>query len=273
MKWLFSVLAVSIVLISAPVVAEKCAWQTGDDIADRFKSAETPGDFDSILHRIQLEANQNNSAAQFILAMIYYYGDLLPRDEQKSLMLLRLAAVQGQSEAATMLRHQFNEKVGEGLDYSEDEPMLRRAAEQGDAVAQMQLYDMYWFGMGVERIQAEAVKWVRMAAEQGDPKAQDALGRLYLHGIGVPEDYTEAMALLHKAAEQNLATAQYMLSLLYSTEETMVTAYAWTRLAAENCSSEAIRTKEYLERDLTPEQIEKGKALADQLRPSDNQAQ
>lgn len=101
----------------------------------------------------------------------------------------------------------------------------RKAAEQGDADSQILLGVTYYN----EKNYAEAIKWYRKAAEQGNPNAQILLGSMYALGEGIPEDY--------------------------------VTAYMWCSIAAAKNPSDADAI-DILEKEMTPDQIARGKHLA-----------
>ena len=142
-------------------------------------------------------------------------------------------------------------------------------AEKGLAGAQGNLGAMYFNGEGVQKDFKEAVKWFRKAAEQGDADAQFALGFVYANGIGVPEDDKEAVKWYRKAAEQGGVYAQVYLGYMYvngeGVPEDLVTAYAWYNIAAANGSKIAKGNKPKIAKDMTPEQIAKGEALAKEM--------
>ena len=82
--------------------------------------------------------------------------------------------------------------------------------------------------------ESEFFKAEKIKAEQGNALAQVLLGGMYAKGQGVPENYVES--------------------------------YAWYLLAKANGDEEASEAISNLEKDLTAEQIEKGKAQAAALR-------
>jgi TPR repeat protein len=128
---------------------------------------------------------------------------------------------------------------------------------------------MYHDGEGIQQSDAEFIKWCRRAAEQGMADAQESLGRAYLNGHnGVEEDVYEAVKWIRMAAGQNSATAQYLLGVVNFGSQRPIIAYAWMSIAADNGDPDAIEFMQVFDYDLTPEQIEEGKALADRLRPS-----
>ena len=106
-------------------------------------------------------------------------------------------------------------------------------AEKGDRVAQYNLGVMYHDGQGVEQDLKEAFKWAQKAAEQGEAMAQYNLGVAYAKGLGVPEDN--------------------------------VTAYAWVNIAAANGDAKAKKNRGSIAKEMTPDQIAKGEAMAKEM--------
>ena len=146
---------------------------------------------------------------------------------------------------------------------------LREAAEQGHLKAQHNLGLMYDNGEGVPEDDAEALKWYRKAAEQGHLKAQHNLGLMYYNGEGVPQDYAEALKWWRKGAEQGDAKAQAWLGFMYGTGEGVpeddVAAYAWYSVAAASGDNEARKNRDFIKRELTPTQFEKGQVMAREI--------
>ena len=80
---------------------------------------------------------------------------------------------------------------------------------------------------------AEAVKWFRLAADQGFAMAQNNLGQMYLDGQGVPQDLTEA--------------------------------YVWYSVAAAGGYADAVKARDILDSELTPDQLAEGQKRATEL--------
>src|ERR1700679_3582281 len=147
----------------------------------------------------------------------------------------------------------------------------RGKAEQGDAEAQYNLGVKYNDGDGVAIDYTEAVKWWRKAADQGNAEAQFKLGVIYhnghrlRNGHGVAIDYSEAVKWWHKAADQGEAGAQSSLGLMYGNGQGVprdfVQAYMWLYLAAAQ-GAQTRSTLDYLEHEMTPDQIAEAKKLA-----------
>jgi len=118
-------------------------------------------------------------------------------------------------------------------DYGTALQQWRPLAEQGNAGAQLNLGFMYDNGYGVPQNYREAIRWYRKAAEQGNDRAQYNLGLMYDSGNGVPQDYVQA--------------------------------YMWYNIAAiASADGEAIAIsyRDYVAREMTPDQVAKAQKLA-----------
>ena len=81
----------------------------------------------------------------------------------------------------------------------------------------------------------EAGKWYRLAAEQEFAPAQYNLGVMYTNGQGVPKD--------------------------------SVSAHMWFNVAASNGNKDAVKNRNMLVEQMTPQQIEKAQEMARNWKP------
>ena len=88
---------------------------------------------------------------------------------------------------------------------------------------------MYDYGRGVDQNHQKAFKWYQLAALQGHTNAQINLGVMYSNGQGVAKDY--------------------------------VRAYKWFYISAFDGVKEAIHNRDFIEKKMTPAQIEQAKLL------------
>lgn len=164
-------------------------------------------------------------------------------------------------------------------DYRTALRLARPLAEDEDARAQSLLGLMFYRGHGVSRDYQEAAKWFRLAADQGDVDAQFHLGVMYSEGRGVPEDYNEGARWFQLAADQGDGQAQYNLGVFYFNAQAgrrpdIVSAYMWFNLAAAHFKpsdprrNTAIRSRELVEKQLTPEQLAEGQRRARERMPA-----
>jgi TPR repeat protein len=108
-----------------------------------------------------------------------------------------------------------------------------------------------------------ALREWRPLAERGNAGAQLNLGFMYDNGYGVPQDYTKAIKWYRKAAEQGNDRAQYNLGLMYDigygVPQDVVRAHMWYDIAGVEV---AINYRDYVAREMTPEQIAEAQKLA-----------
>lgn len=120
---------------------------------------------------------------------------------------------------------------------------------------------------------ATALKVLRPLAEQGDASAQSDLGVMYEKGQGVPQDYKEAVRWYQIAANQGNATAQFNLARMYGlgqgVRQDPVYAHMWLSLAVANGNQFRIaeKTRDALEKLMTPAQIAEAQRLAREWKP------
>jgi TPR repeat protein len=190
----------------------------------------------------------------------YYFGKDAPQIYSEAVRWWRKAAERGHAKAQFNLGCCYRDGQGVPQDYVEAVKWHRKAAEQNLAAAQGELGDCYARGEGVPEDQVEAVKWYRKAAEQNDADAQFNMGLCYQLGLGVEENDTEAVKWYSKAAEQGNETAQ---NRLCCDDLDIVESYKWRRVRANKPDNDyEFANLEYMKKHMTPEQIEKGEALA-----------
>ncbi|MEW6521609.1 MAG: tetratricopeptide repeat protein [Thermodesulfobacteriota bacterium] len=112
---------------------------------------------------------------------------------------------------------------------------------------------------------SEAIIWYRQRAEQGQADGQYYLGLMYALGKGLPRDYQKAAMWFRKAAEQGYADAQFDLGRLYAVgdgvEQDLVQAYVLISLAAGQGHKKAMKTKDFLAIQLSPQEMQQASEL------------
>jgi uncharacterized protein len=154
-------------------------------------------------------------------------------------------------------------------DYATAVQEFTALAEQGNWEAQLILGKMYMLGQGVPKDSDQSIKWFKAAAVQGDSEAQFFLGSMYL----LPQkDIGEGLKWLRLSAEQGNQDAELLLGKAYMKGDKVlprdpVQGELWLRLAAKN--NKQFYQDELLaaERQMTPDQIAKGKELAAAWKP------
>ncbi len=140
-----------------------------------------------------------------------------PQDHAKAVKWYRRATDQGDAAGQSLLAVCYF--FGNGVDKNEVEAarLFRFSAEQGNAVGQTWLGYCYHIGIGdVNQDGEKAVRWYRLAIDQGDVAAQAHLGICYRDGTGVKQDYVEAARLFQLASNRGNNLAQKQLGLFYS---------------------------------------------------------
>jgi TPR repeat protein len=140
---------------------------------------------------------------------------------------------------------------------------FEEVAKEGNSEAQLIVGKMYMIGQRVAVDPDRAMKWYRAAADQGNPDAQFFLGAMYL----LPQkDIPEGLKWLKLSAQQGMQDAQFLLGMAYFKGQNFahdfVQAYMWLQLAAAQGGDFYQSQLNEAAKQMTPEQIAQGKALA-----------
>lgn len=198
-------------------------------------AAYVKGDYVTACKEFKSLAEQGNVKAQMKLGEINFKGHCGPQGEAEAFKWYGKVAKQGNAEAQISLGILYFD--GKGVAQSDANAAIwyRKAAEQGNPMGEWMLGKMYFEGKGVPQSDSEAVNWYRKAAEQGDPAGQRLLGDMYGMGRGVPKDYVQA--------------------------------YMWLTLAFNGADSFAAEIRYLLTKNMTKEQIDEAKRLAEKWKP------
>ena len=221
-------------------------------------------------------AEQGHVFAQISLGELFRNGEGVLQDYAEAVKWFRRAAKQGQVDAQLVLADMYSNGHGVPQDEAEAARWFRRAAEQGDASAQFTLGNMYRNGQGVPQDYAEAARWFRQAAERGDAPSQFNLALMYHRSEGTVQDHTQAVKWYRHAAEQGLPEAQNNLGFMYETgkgvAQNLIQALKWYNLAAARYPAStrrdlAVRKRDRVVSQLTPDELAKAQRLAREWRP------
>lgn len=144
---------------------------------------------------IKTKASQGHVDAQYNLGVMYYQGDRVEKNVEKSTYWFQKAADQGDSEAFYNLLESIENK-------SMVISKIVTMASKGNVAAQYTLGVKYYHGDGVERNIKESIYWLEMAATKGSVNAQYNLGIMYHHGDCVLKDVEKSIYWLKMAANQ-----------------------------------------------------------------------
>jgi uncharacterized protein len=154
-------------------------------------------------------------------------------------------------------------------DYDTAMQLIRPLADQGDRSAQTLLAHLFWVVIPPDY--AAAASWYGKAAENGVAVAQERLGFQYANGLGVTQDHAAAASWYRKAADQGYANAQASLGLMYvfgnGVPQDYVTAHMWFDLASARGNRDAVRDRDKIASQMTPEQTAAAQKLAREWTP------
>ena len=181
------------------------------------------------------DAQAGNPDSQYKLALRYFEGKGVTRDDQEGLIWLTKAAQAGHAVSQVSLGLAYREGLyGVARDAATALQWIRKSAEAGDAHGQSELGFMYEKAIGVQTNEVEAVRLYTLAADQGLPIAQFDLAYMYANGKGAPPNPEQAIRLYEKAAV-SIPTARSNLANLYfegkGISPDSIKAYQWGLLA------------------------------------------
>jgi TPR repeat protein len=163
---------------------------------------------------------------------------------------------------------QAGKRAYEQKDYVTATKELAPLAQQGNAEAELLLGRMYMSGQGVPKDRDLALKWFRAAADQGNAEGQFFLGAMYLLPA---KDISQGLKWLRLSAEQGMPDAQLLLGMAYlkgrDAPHDLVEADMWLQLAANQGDKFAPSQRELAEKQMSPDQIAKARALAAAWKP------
>jgi TPR repeat protein len=225
--------------------------------------------------RVESEAQSGHREAQYLMALVYEQGRLVPRDFAQARSWMLKSAEQGYVPAQGAMGEMYLNNVrdhGPISDYADADRWLRLAATQGDADAQDWLgtgYERGWFGTTDYR---EALKWLRKAAAQGLPNAQFSLGQMYEDGEGVPESAFLAASWYRKAADHirdgmgGVWEAEVQLAYMYRDgriPEDYVPAYMWFAIVGSSVVPPTDDDMKRVAQHMTKAQIAQAQRMAE----------
>jgi TPR repeat protein len=224
--------------------------------------------------KVMLKAQSGERESEYLLALIYAEGRLVPKDFVAARGWMLKSAEQGYVPAQAGMGEMYLRDIGHNgviPDYVDAERWLRSAAMQGDADAQV------WLGKGYERgyfgtfDYREALKWLRKAAAQGLPDAQFSLGQMYVDGESVPESATVAASWYRKAADHfpvvcGVWEAEGQLAQMYREgrlPKDYVEAYMWFAIVGSSVTPTDSDDMKWAARHMTKAQIAKAHRMAE----------
>jgi TPR repeat protein len=189
------------------------------------------------LKLLKYSADEGYFAAQYLLGQRYLYGSGVPKDRAQAMSYLLAASAGDDYRAVVLLKILEKGSKGEKKDRENVTSAVKRQARSGIPAAQFTLAFMYLVGDGVPKDGVEEVRWYRAASTQ-HARAAFILSLMYQAGEGVPQNPGESFRLMRIAAEKKDVRAQYFLGTFYyqgiGTPVDHQAAGIWFRKASEN---------------------------------------
>lgn len=163
------------------------------------------------LRRLLPIAENENVAAQLLVAEAYFYGHGTETNRTLAVSWYRRAAVHEDANAEASLGLCFFHGWGCERNYDVAVEWYLKAAEAGNLAAMSDLAYCYMHGFGVEKEPEEGFRWALKAAERGHAAAQVMVAECYLDGRGTETNNVRAEVWLQSAARQGNKRAQMLL--------------------------------------------------------------
>jgi len=172
-------------------------------------------DADMFRHYVQA-VKQGDAHAQLMLALMYFEGRGVDKNNVRTIYLLNQAAKQGFAQAQytlALLLHEGHNGIKRNA--ASAVRWFTHAANQGLVDAQYSLGLIYATSKSMKS-DSKAVLWWQQAAAQQHAQAEHNLAVMYLKGRGVAENRSEAVRWFEQAAKRGDPVAQFNLAQLYS---------------------------------------------------------
>ena len=152
----------------------------------------------------------------------------------------------------------------EQRDYQSALELLRPLADEGEPRAQYVIAVMFLNGLIKAPSEDTAAGYMHRAADQGYAPAQTELARMYRDGDGVPQHPLASLEWYQRAAENGDVGAQLTLAdaYAYGSPPQLIEAYKWYEIAIRYWGPLAVRAREVVAEQMTPEQIAQATKLA-----------
>lgn len=161
-------------------------------------------------------AKEGDPASQFILGLIYGYGQSVEQNFVLSAYWLDKAVELRYAPAYYYLGQLYMEGNGVELDYNKAFSLFSAGAQTGSADSMYALSQMYGNGFGTPLNQKLYIKWLERAAAAKNKQALFELAMLYFQGSLVNQDIGKTIELLEDAVKQDYRQAQFTLAMILS---------------------------------------------------------
>jgi TPR repeat protein len=259
----------------------------------------------------QNAASAGSVEASAWLGKMYVHGRGVAKDQTKGAGMISAAAGQGDPVGLRLMGLLYQKGLAVTRDYGKARQFYEQAAAKGDAIANGRLGMLYLFGRGVPKDLTKAKQYLNQGAGLGDPWSMVELGMLYKrdhtksdrnlaftqftqaaatgnrvgayrlasayhYGIGTKKDPAAAAKYLWQAASKGHPKAQAAVASLYAkggiVGRDLEQAYALYTLSSRQGIRRATITLRALEKQMTVQQIDNAKALADNYQAQNPQS-
>jgi uncharacterized protein len=169
-------------------------WQKGRSY--RYGTSELQRDSVAAQAWLTKAAYQGHVGAQAALAVMYYQGEGIPKNDHKAVQWWTLAAEQGDAESQYNLALMYEKACGVPQDCSIAIYWYKKAAEQGIAPAQNRLGMAYASGMSGRIDLIKAYAWFSVAECRGDEPA--ALNRQHAESLMAPDAIVQGQEIARR---------------------------------------------------------------------------
>jgi hypothetical protein len=184
------------------------------------------------------KSDRKDSAALYDLGKAHYQGRGVSKDDTKALEYFKMAAEQGNAEAANAIGSFYLLGLTVPKDDHQAAEWFRKGTENGSALAKMNLARLYVEERGGLTGKEKGLALMQEAAAMNLPDAHAYLADYYYFGIDgfLEADRTKAFPHADAAAKGGIATAMNMLGLMKQfgtgTSLDLAEAEKWFRKAA-----------------------------------------
>lgn len=202
--------------------------------------------------KIKADAEAGNADAQARLAIAYFNGNGVAKDEREALKWVQKSADGGSALGQLNLGNMYlNGGCGLKQDPSEAFKWFTKSAEQRHRGGQCMMGESYLFGQGVKKNEQEAAKWFALAANAGSPRAQGYYAYMLANGMGVEKNIEEALSWCKKAAEagdagakQTLPHIQRVMEMESKTPKSFIGVEFGKKIEEIGCQGNALKTSD-----------------------------
>lgn len=190
-------------------------------VARRYlDNVDTPQDCKKGLSILTELADKGIGSAQIALAECLIKGKHTPKDANKALHYLLLAAKMVDAKLMTGLGIALYKSEKPEIDFAIKS--LELAVAAGDDQALVELGNLYFDGAGeMMPDQEKAFNYFTQAAKKDVPRGWELVGYCLYEGKGVLKNRCEALRWYEKAAKYGLYNSYYMMGMIYGYDETL----------------------------------------------------